>query len=209
MVNPVGSAHVPSPGNAYFPDTPPMRAPHLEFVYRLEAEMDESGDYEIPKPNGGGTAWGVAPIAGGTVKGPGINAIVVPNSGADWAEELFCDKVFYRLNARYTMKTDDGHYIIIEAHGIFRLGPGVPMDTTAPPELEHQDMVEYFSHLTFKAPQGPYNWMNNVVCVGVMQMVKNRVCIDCYRLTNFPGVPAEDLKLEAESKVPRRPPPSK
>ncbi|KAI5304960.1 hypothetical protein KEM56_005612 [Ascosphaera pollenicola] len=206
MTKPTSVEHTPSPGNAYYPDTPPMRKPHLEFVYRLEADMamGPNSGYEISKPNGGGTAWSVGNIQSGTVKGPGINGIVLPNSGADWAEELYCDKVFYRLNARYAIKTDDGHFIIIEAHGIFRLGPGVEM-SQEPPEIESQDMVEYFSHLTFKAGEGPYNWMNNVVCVGSMQMVKNTVCIDCYRLTNFPGVPAEDLKLEKESKIPPRP----
>ncbi|KAI5304644.1 hypothetical protein KEM55_009340 [Ascosphaera atra] len=98
---------------------------------------------------------------------------------------------------------------MVNAKGIFRMGPGVPMaEGSEPPELEHQDMVEYFSHLYFNAGEGPYNWMNNVVCVGVMQMHKNEVCIDCYRLTNFPGVPAEDLKLEKESKLPPRPDPN-
>ncbi|KAI5307616.1 hypothetical protein KEM55_007843, partial [Ascosphaera atra] len=93
-VNPTKPEHTPSPGNAYFPDTPPMRAPHMEFVYRLQAHMIEGpgSGYDIPKPNGGGTAWSVANIGGGTVKGPGIDGIVVPHSGADWAEELYCDK---------------------------------------------------------------------------------------------------------------------
>jgi hypothetical protein len=31
--------HTPSPGNAFSPLIPPMRAPHMEFVYRLQAKM--------------------------------------------------------------------------------------------------------------------------------------------------------------------------
>lgn len=51
-----------------------------------------------------------------------------------------------------------------------------------------QDDVEYFTQITFEAPGGsPYRWMNTVVAVGVMTMVKGKPIIDCYRLTNFPG----------------------
>ncbi|KAH7369571.1 hypothetical protein BKA65DRAFT_470827 [Rhexocercosporidium sp. MPI-PUGE-AT-0058] len=197
----------PSPGNVLFPEIPPMRAPYLEYVYRLQAVM-ESGPragYDIKKPYGGSTTRSVMNVVGGLVKGPGINGIVVPSSGADWAEELYCDKVYYRLDARYAIQTDDGHFIYIKAKGLYRLGPNVPFDPTKPkPPHRSQDSLEYFSHLTFEAGEGPYNWMNSCVCVGVMQSFENQVCIDCWRLTNFPGVPVEELKLTKESSLPPR-----
>lgn len=78
----------------------------MEFVYRLQAEMAEgpNSGYEVPKPNGGSTSWSVGNIASGTVKGPGINGIVLPNSGADWAEELFCDKVRFSCFRLYIFR---------------------------------------------------------------------------------------------------------
>ena len=72
-----------------------MRAPHLEYVYRLQAVMAEGphAGYDIKKPNGASTSRSVIHIAGGNVKGPRINGVVVPGSGADWAEELYAEKV--------------------------------------------------------------------------------------------------------------------
>lgn len=56
-----------------------------------------------------------------------------------------------------------------------------------------QDEVEYFTHLTFETAEGPYNWMNGIVAIGVMSSFEGQACIDCYRLTNFPGMEVEDV----------------
>ena len=71
----------PSPGNAYASSgMPPTRLPFLDFIYRLECTM--SGEHH---PAGGlGGMRMVLPIAGGTVKGPGIMGTIVEMSGADW-----------------------------------------------------------------------------------------------------------------------------
>lgn len=57
-----------------------------------------------------------------------------------------------------------------------------------------QDDVEYFTQIRLEAPgKSPYGWMNGIVAMGIMIMSEGRPVIDCYRLTNFPGVEAEDL----------------
>ena len=57
-----------------------------------------------------------------------------------------------------------------------------------------QDDVEYFTSITFEAAgDGPYNWMNGIVTVGVLQSVGGAAVIDCWRLTNFPGQEVEDV----------------
>lgn len=102
-------------------------------------------------------------------------------------------QAFYHLDARYAIVTEDGHYILVNAKGVFRLGPGVP-DTGREEPTVSQDEAEYFSHLTYEAPgDSPYGWMNGIVAVGVMTMWEEKVVIDAYRLTNFPGQQAEDL----------------
>lgn len=104
---------------------------------------------------------------------------------------------FFRLDARYTVKTTDGHYLYIRAKGVYRPGPGTDysksdMADRAPPTVT-QDDVEFFSHLRIEAGQGPYNWLNGIVAVGVMSCIDERICIDAYRLTNFASVDPEEV----------------
>lgn len=80
--------------------------------------------------------------------------------------KTYLSQIYYRLDARYAIRTHDGHYVYIKAKGIYRLGPNMPFDPTVPePSHVSQDSAEYFSHLTFEAGEGPYNWMNSFVCV--------------------------------------------
>lgn len=208
--------HTPSPGNDFTSGEPPMRRPHLEFIYRIVAEMDP-GASPIPNVHGSAVSRIVLPIAGGTVRGPQIKGEIVKNSGADWAQRIDSPKVGRqswirltrahgqvlilrrwqsptKLNARYTLKTDDGHFILVNAVGTVIGGPPVEgKDAAWPPEQGKpltitQDQAEYFTQITFEAAGGsPYEWMNSVVAVGVMTMDQGKPIIDCYRLTNFPG----------------------
>lgn len=96
------------------------------------------------------------------------------------------------LNARYTLKTDDGHYVLVNAVGKVTAGPNNENQPRAAIKgasvTMTQDDAEYFTHITFEAPGGsPYNWLNSIVAIGVMIMFEGKPVIDCYRLTNFPG----------------------
>ncbi|KAH6876544.1 hypothetical protein B0T10DRAFT_521008 [Thelonectria olida] len=188
--------HAPSPGNAHSPpdaDVPAMRMPHLEFVYRIVAEMDAEGISEIPSINGTSTTRMVLPILGGCVNGPRIQGVIVEKSGADWAEVVDPDKAFWKLDAKYTLRTNDDFFILVHATGVYRNGPDVPKEV-ADKDTVSQDEVEYFTHLKFEAPgKSPYSWMNGIVALGVMTMWEGKPVIDCYRLTNFPGQPVSRL----------------
>lgn len=70
-----------------------MRAPSLEFVYRLDAKMHPTDGYDISNVMGTGVSRSIGHIQSGTVKGPGIEGVVVENSGADWAEQIHSKKV--------------------------------------------------------------------------------------------------------------------
>ncbi|SPJ78589.1 uncharacterized protein FTOL_06978 [Fusarium torulosum] len=174
--------HVPSPGNAFSlsePNMPQMRMPHLEFIYRIVAEMDKGGVTEIK---------GVDSTSRTRIKGT-----IVEKSGADWAEVINPSKSFTRLNAMYTLQTDDDIYILVKAQGIYRTGPGID-EKAGKKDSVSQDEMEYFTHITFEAPgDSSYGWLNGVVAMGVMIMWQGRPVIDCYRLTNFPGKLAANL----------------
>ncbi|OHF00183.1 hypothetical protein CORC01_04591 [Colletotrichum orchidophilum] len=193
MAPATSSDHVPSPGNAFSPSgvaVPPMRMPHLDFIYRIVCDMDPNVS-EIANIDNTGVTRLVLPILSGSVKGPRVAGKIVERSGADWAERISPDKLFTRLHARYTLQTDDNVFILVNAQGVFRTGPGQPEKL---PRSVSQDDVEYFTHIRFEAPGGsPYDWMNAVVAIGVMTMFEGRPIIDCYRLTNFPGIAAEKL----------------
>jgi hypothetical protein len=106
------------------------------------------------------------------------------------------------LDARYTVKTDDGHHLYIRAHGLYRPGPGTEYSRQVsgnpsihPPATVTQDDVEFFSHLRIEAGPGKYNWLNGLVCVGVMSCIDDRILIDAYYLTNFEGIRPESVKM--------------
>lgn len=70
-----------------------MRAPHLEFVYRLVASMHPTDKYELENLQGTGITRSIGHIHKGTVHGPGIKGEVIENSGADWAQRIHTKKV--------------------------------------------------------------------------------------------------------------------
>jgi hypothetical protein len=109
------------------------------------------------------------------------------------------------LDARYIIKTVDDHYLFVQAHGLYRPGPGTQYakqvsedPAMRPPPTVTQDDVEFFSHLRIEAA-GKYNWLNGLVCVGVMSCKDDRIIIDAYYLTNFVGVRPEDVMMRRNS----------
>ncbi|RKL42500.1 hypothetical protein BFJ72_g4879 [Fusarium proliferatum] len=157
--------------------------------------MHPTNGYDIENIQGTGITRSIAGIESGTVKGPGIEGTLVENSGADWAEQVHSKKIYYKLDARYTIKTNDGHHIFVQARGLFRPGPGIEFSQPDSIDVDYtQDEVEYFTHITFEAAgNSPYNWMNGIVAIGVLQSFGGAAVIDCWRLTNFLGQQVEDV----------------
>lgn len=91
-----------------------------------------------------------------------------------------------KLDARYTLKTDDGNLIYVRFKGIYHPGPSLP-SSAGPPANVTQDQAEWFTRLQFEANEGPYEWMNFVFAIGVLTMHEGNIIIDAYRLTNFGG----------------------
>lgn len=104
------------------------------------------------------------------------------------------------LDARYVVRTHDGHHLYIQAKGLYRPGPGTaysemvssyPMQP--PPTIVTQEDVEFFTHVTIEAGEGRYNWLNQLVVVGVLECVDDKVIYDAYYLTNFPETPPDNV----------------
>ncbi|KAL3426427.1 hypothetical protein PVAG01_03218 [Phlyctema vagabunda] len=170
-------------------DTPTMRPPHLEFVYRVEADMARD-PITVGAPFGAGSVRVIMNILGGTLRGPGLSGEILEHGGADWGISIKGTN-FMRLDARYTIRMSTGEHIFLSASGIYTPprpdGPG----EQPPFDLDNPDMgqndLEWFTSIKIEAGEGRYNWLNSCVLVGALKMVDRRIIIEAWRLTNFPG----------------------
>ena len=184
-----------------------MRLPHLSFLYRLECNISPT-EIHVGAPHNSGAIRTIMPITGGLVQGPRLSATVLSTGAADWAC-TYRGTHSMKLEAKYLLKTDDGWHILVNSNGLYRPGPGTQYAETVareggemkPPSTVTQDDVEFFTHVSFEtAGEGPYNCLNGLVCIGVLQCVEEdtegdgeRIVLDCYALTNFPGREPESV----------------
>jgi hypothetical protein len=134
--------------------------PQLEFIFAAHVAVDQPLDLgDVGK---GGRR--IVPIAGGEFSGPNIRGTVLPG-GADW-QVIRTDGVA-ELEARYTLRTDDGALIYVRnlayRHGppevIAGLAAGRPVDPAS----------YYFRGATFfETSDARYAWIakNIVICSG-------------------------------------------
>jgi len=94
-----------------------------------------------------------------TVSGPRLSGKLVEYSGADWPV-IRADGVV-ELNAHYMIRADDGALIYVRNLGYVH-GPLQRPDGT--------HLAPYFRCTPyFRAPDGPHEWLNRTVIVGVGQ----------------------------------------
>lgn len=96
----------------------------------------------------------IVPITGGYFVGDGIRGEVMPG-GADW-QVVRADGV-KTITALYSIRTDDGHVIIVDNRGITHSQDGADYKRTIP---------------KFHAPQGKYEWLNKSLFVGTISSVQ-------------------------------------
>ncbi|MDG5496199.1 DUF3237 domain-containing protein [Niveispirillum sp. BGYR6] len=138
-------------------DNDPL-ALRYEHVFDIRINFDRrwmTGAIHQGGPNHGYTSIG----EGCKVSGPRLNGTLVDHSGADWPV-VRADGVV-ELNAHYMIQADDGALIYIRnlgyVHGPLQR-PGYP------------PLTPYFRCTPyFRAPDGPHEWLNRTVIVGVGQ----------------------------------------
>ncbi|HTY94126.1 MAG TPA: DUF3237 domain-containing protein [Steroidobacteraceae bacterium] len=100
-------------------------------------------------PLSGGARQGYTSVGqGSTVSGPRLNGTVVDYSGADWPV-IRADGVV-ELNAHYMLQADDGTLIYIRNLGYV-----------------HSSAAYFRCTPYFRAPEGPHDWLNRTVIIGV------------------------------------------
>lgn len=153
-------------------DPPPLRT---AFVFEARVAVDKP---LVIGPSSHGLRR-VVPIRGGTVDGPALKGVVVPG-GADW-QYVRPDGVL-EVQAKYTLKADDGTLIMVDNRGI-RHGPPAVLERMAKGEPVAGSEYYFRTTAQFEAPAGSkYEWMNRAVFVGVAERRFDAAIIRFYRV---------------------------
>jgi hypothetical protein len=141
--------------------------PKLEYVFEIDLNFTRTHNIEN-MPTGAGR--GAVYLDSGTVSGPRLNGIALPDSGGDWA--LFRPDDVLSFDARYMLQADDGTLILLRNNGylwgrqpdtmakirawIFENGPEVPE-------------TDYYlrANPTFEVERGKHDWLMRHVIIGI------------------------------------------
>jgi hypothetical protein len=135
-------------------------APALEFIVSAEVTVGAVQDL-------GDVARGsrrIVPILGGRFSGPKLSGEVL-SGGADW-QVIRTDGVA-ELEARYTLRTDDGALIYVRNHALRHGPPEVMAALAAGREVDPASY--YFRGATFfETGAARYGWLGKsiVICTG-------------------------------------------
>lgn len=132
-----------------------------EFVFEVEARVDTP---LVVGPTSHGLRR-VIPILGGTVRGPRLTGTILPG-GADW-QFVRPDGVL-SLEARYTVRTDDGALISVTNRGM-RHGPPEIIDRITRGEPVPAGSYYFRTFPEFEAPIGPLDWLNKALFIGLAE----------------------------------------
>lgn len=120
----------------------------------------------------------IIPITGGSFEGPGIKGTIIPG-GADW--QIIRPDGVAELEARYTLRTDDGALIYVVNKG-YRHGPASVMQRLA--KGDAVDASEYYFRATpiFETSVAKYSWLTNHIFIVTGARNLTSVLLDFYKV---------------------------
>jgi hypothetical protein len=129
----------------------------------------------------GNTPYGerrIINILGGTVEGPKLNGKVLPG-GADW-QIVRADGVVH-LNACYTIETDTGGQILVDAEG-YRHGPPEVMAALARDETVDPQRYYFRTLMRFETADPGAAWLNRILAIGRGARANRQVRIEVFEV---------------------------
>lgn len=159
-----------SAGEAPAPPPPP-----LVFVFELRVKVaDPVVIGQVPH----GLRRIVA-ITGGTMRGPQLNGVVVPDSGADW--QMIQPDGFSELDTRYTLRTDKDELVYVQNVGIRHAAPEVMQQLNAGKVVD-PGLVYFRTVPKFETAAPGLQWLTRSVFIGVGERSPNEVIVRFYRV---------------------------
>src|SRR5688572_23528999 len=153
----------------------PAPPPPLVFAFELRVKVaDPVVIGEVPAG-----LRRIVKITGGTMSGPRINGIVVPDSGADW--QVIQPDGFSELDTRYTLQTDKGELVYVQNVGIRHAPPEVMQKLNAGQVVDPK-LVYFRTVPKFETTAPDLQWLTRSVFVGVGERSPNEVIVRFYRL---------------------------
>ena len=141
-------------------ETPPTVSPETEFLFEARVKLWPQLDVG-PGPDGHRVIFFVKE---GTVKGPRLNGIVIPNSGADWVRRRSDGSS--HLDVRFCWKTDDGAVIYVHWHGRLNCAEAdraYAYDKSKPDDPAGAYRYYFRTSPEFETGDSRYAWLNNIV----------------------------------------------
>lgn len=134
----------------------------LEFALEMRLELGA----RVHIPVAPGYLRGAVLITGGSFSGPGLSGRIVPGSGGDFP--MVWPDGGGRFESQYLLETDDGTTILKRSTGVRHAPEEVTKALLAGKPV---DPAAYYMRMTprFEAPEGPYDWLNRTLFVGVGQ----------------------------------------
>ncbi len=156
-----------------------LQVPALELAFSARLDFGEGPRVRF-RPGSTEFTRGFVAVVGGEISGRRLTGRVVPYSGGDWPR--IWDSGLVEFEAHYLLEAGDGTPIYIHNRGIAWSRPEVLARLEAGEEVAPE---ETYCRITprFEAPQGPHDWLNRTVFVGVAERQGASTRFDYYRVT--------------------------
>jgi hypothetical protein len=120
----------------------------------------------------------IIPIIGGRFEGAKMRGEIL-SGGADW--QIVAADGTAILEARYTLRTDDGALIYVRNNG-FRHGPPEVLAAIARGEQVDPNKYYFRASPTFETGDKKYAWLNRIICICSGVRTKEEVLLDFYEV---------------------------
>ena len=118
------------------------------------------------------------PIVGGTLEGPRLRAEILPG-GADW--QLVSATGSAAIEARYTVRADDGELVLVHSRG-FRSGPPEVLARLAAGEAVDPDEYYFRTLVHARDRAAAHAWVNERLFIAVAARLPAGVVADIHEI---------------------------
>ena len=148
----------------------PELRPLFDFTANVaEPQVAQNGPYGTRR---------FIPVTGGVFQGERLRGKILPG-GADC--QLIRPDLVAELDVRCTFQTDDGTIFLMKGLGM-RHGPADVLDKIARGEPVDPNSYYFRESMIFEAPEGPYDWLNKIIGIGIGERRVDTVLIKAYEL---------------------------